>query len=133
MWGDLNWFDLCKTVQTEIIVFKDALSYGLKEVANALYKNKLLNTSWENHSKCLDGLNAMVSMMECNDIAVKNNVPLTSMSTMKDIEKYNEVDCKVMWEIIEVLRNEFSNYEITPGPYTIDTVEAIDFANSSVN
>ena len=133
MWGDLNWFDLCKTIQTEIIVFKDALSYGLKEVANALYKHKLLNTSWKNHSKCLDGLNAMVSMMECNDIAVKNNVSLTNMSIMKDIEKYNEVDCKVMWEIIEVLRNEFSNYATIPGPYTIDNVEVIDLVGSSLD
>jgi putative phage-type endonuclease len=105
-WYTLNWVDLCKIVQDEIIVFKGALKYNLKEVANALYNNNYTNTCWKTNSKCVNGLDAMVNMLKCNDIAVQQNISLVSMSTIQDIEKYNEIDCKVMWEILTVLRFE---------------------------
>jgi len=119
-WPELNWFNLYEIVREEIIVFKDALSYNLKEVANALHKNNLLDTSWKNNSKCLDGLNAMVSMLECNDIAIKNNIPLTSLSVIQDVEKYNEVDCKVMWEILDIIREKFSKFTVSSESYVTE-------------
>lgn len=132
LWKELNWVNLCDIVTDEIIVFKGSLTFKLKEVANALHKNKLLDTSWSNHSKCVDGLNAMVAMLECNDIAIKNKIPLSSMTIMQDIEKYNEVDCKVMWEILLVMREKFGNYTtINSGPYTVDSVKTINLVNIS--
>jgi putative phage-type endonuclease len=104
-WGALNWVDLCKIVQDEIIVFHGALTYNIKNVCNALYANKLVKTNWTSVSKCVNGLDAMVNIMKCDDIARESNISLRTMDVIKDIEKYNEIDCKAMWEILNVIRN----------------------------
>ena len=64
-----------------------------------MYNNNLIKTSWDESNKCDNGLNAMIL---ANEIYEKNdNVQLTDML---DIVNYNEVDCKVLYEIITYLR-----------------------------
>ena len=60
---------MSKIFLEEPIVIKNALSYSLKSVAKALYKNKLITTIWPTDSNCSDGLNAMMMAIElyCNN------------------------------------------------------------------
>ena len=94
-----TFLDLYKIFVEEPVVIKGAKSFKLKEIAKAMYNNNLIKTSWDESNKCDNGLNAMIL---ANEIYEKNdNVQLTDML---DIVNYNEVDCKVLYEIITYLR-----------------------------
>ena len=95
-----TFLDLYKIFVEEPVVIKGAKSFKLKEIAKAMYNNNLIKTSWDESNKCDNGLNAMIL---ANEIYEKNdNVQLTDML---DIVNYNEVDCKVLYEIITYLRS----------------------------
>ena len=55
-----KWVDLCKIFTMSPIIVKGALNFGLKEVAYALYKNKLIQTYWDPANPCSNGLESMV-------------------------------------------------------------------------
>ncbi len=91
---DINWADLLQVFKKEPIGINGSLKFGLKNIANALYKNGSINTKWEDSE--IDGMGAMVTAW--NSI---NNI-----EKMNSIIKYNEIDCKVLWEILYFLRNK---------------------------
>jgi hypothetical protein len=93
-----NFLDLYKVFIKEPIVIKGALNYSLKTIANAMYKLKLINTFWDSNSKCSNGLDALV---QANKIYYEN----VEVNNMLEISNYNEIDCKVLCEILEYLRN----------------------------
>jgi hypothetical protein len=97
-------FDLYKLFLDNNIVVKGALNFSLKTVANAMYKNKLITTCWDTSSICCNGLNAMYlayNLYKNNDYVDSNN------NIMKEIIKYNIIDCQVMWEMLSYLRNNY--------------------------
>lgn len=94
-----TFLDLYKVFIKEPISIKGALNYSLKTIANAMYKLKLINTFWDSNSKCSNGLDALV---QANKIYCENhNIEINKMS---DISNYNEIDCKVLCEILGYLR-----------------------------
>ena len=94
-----NWVNLCDMFREEPIVIKDCFKFNLKDIANAMRKNDMITSKIE--SDCNSGMSAMIKAWECY---TKYNNPAESR-IMRDISKYNEFDCKVLWEIIEYLRN----------------------------
>ena len=99
----LRWFDFLKQViKEEPVVVRGALSFGLKAIAQAMRNLGLIETKWE--SGPVDGLGAMVGALWCADQASKTGVSLSQIDLMKGIQEYNEVDCKVMMEIVRYLR-----------------------------
>jgi hypothetical protein len=102
-WPDLTWFDLWdKVFRAEPVMVRGAMGFGLKAVAKALHGHGLIETSW-GESK-VDGLGAMVGAWWCDAEARAQGVSMRSIPLMAEITAYNEVDCKVMMEIITVLR-----------------------------
>ena len=93
--------DLYQVFLNEPIVVKGALNYSLKSIAKALFQNKLISTIWDTSSNCANGLNAMLLAYQVYNKQDSNPV---EDFTMKEIEKYNEIDCKCLWEIINYLR-----------------------------
>ena len=93
--------DLYQVFLNEPIVVKGALNYSLKSIARALYENNLISTIWDTSSSCANGLNAMLLAYK---IYSKTDLNPNEDFTMKEIEKYNEIDCKCLWEIISYLR-----------------------------
>lgn len=99
MWKEhIEWVDMCDLFIKEPIVVKGALSFKLKEIANALFSHGLINTNWSD-SNITDGLNAMVSAIRYYNAEEKDE------NIMENITKYNKVDCKVLWEILNLLRS----------------------------
>ena len=94
--------DLYEVFIKEPIVVKGALNYSLKTITKALYKNNLIKTTWNTSNPCSNGLNAMLLAYKCYE---KNEKVTNDILTIKNIEEYNEIDCKSIWEIIEYLRN----------------------------
>jgi len=97
---DKNFLDLYQVFINEPIVIKGAFNYSLKSIANAMYHNELISTLWDSNSQCSNGLNALFlayEMYNSSDIELNNE-------KLKDIRYYNEVDCKVLYEILEYIR-----------------------------
>ena len=102
-WPDLCWYDfLQKVMRQEPVVVRGALGFGLKAVATAMHAQGFVETDWSDSP--VDGLGAMVGAWLCDDEARRSGVTMTSLSLMDEIARYNEVDCKVMMEIIRYLR-----------------------------
>jgi len=99
MWEEhIEWIDLCAIFTSEPIVVKGALSFKLKEIANALYSNGLISTNWT-ESNISDGLNAMISASKYYNSDDKDE------EVIENITKYNKIDCKVLWDILKCLRS----------------------------
>ena len=91
-----EWCDMLKLFKEEPIITRGMLNFSLKSVVNAFYNNCFIETSYT--TDVCNGLDAMVISYEYYE----NNKVKSSI--MKDIEKYNEIDCKVILEILTYLR-----------------------------
>ena len=102
-WPQLGWYDFLQNVmRKEPIVVRGAMGFGLKSMANAMRANGLIETGWEDSQ--VDGLGAMVGAWRCDAVARENGVPMSDIGLMDEITRYNEVDCRVMMEIVRYLR-----------------------------
>ena len=104
-WESPRWFDfLTRVVREEPIVVRGAFGFGLKAVARAMHDHGHIKTDWE--AGPTDGLGAMVGAWSCAAEAAERGCTLPETELMQDIARYNEVDCKVMMEIVRYLREQ---------------------------
>ena len=102
-WPSPRWFDfLRRVIHEEPVVVRGALAFGLKAVAKAMHAHGLIETVWEDGPT--DGLGAMVGAWWCQGEARRLGVPMGQIGLMQETRRYNEVDCKVMMEIVRYLR-----------------------------
>lgn len=102
-WPVVNWFDLLRRVmRKEPVVIEGSMGFGLKSVARAFHDHGLTKTDWGTSK--VDGMGAMVGAWRCDDEAAERGVRLIDTELMVEIGEYNEVDCKVMQEILYYLR-----------------------------
>ena len=102
-WPALRWFDFLKRVfRSQPVVVRGALGFGLKPVAQAMYSHGLIATQWGLGP--VDGLGAMIGAWWSYDEASNKHVRVKDIDLMQEIQRYNEVDCKVMMEIVRHLR-----------------------------
>jgi hypothetical protein len=99
-----NFIDLFEVFKKEPIVIKGAFGFSLKDIANAMYKNNMIKTCWPNNEsiKCANGQDALLLGI---NLYKENNIVREDNNILKVIRDYNEVDCKVLFEIIEYLRS----------------------------
>ena len=101
-WPSIPWSDFCEVARATPLVVKGAFGFGLKAIAKHLKRHGFIETEWTDGPG--DGLGAMVGAWHCEKVAKERKEEMISLDYMKGIEKYNRVDCKVMWEIINYLR-----------------------------
>ncbi len=101
-WKSLPWFDFLKVMKDEPIVVKGAFGFGLKAIVKKLEKHGLTTTKWEEGPA--DGLGAMVGAWHCDKISQEQGIDMDQTKIMQGIRKYNIIDCKVMWELVNYLR-----------------------------
>ena len=94
---NLKWFDLMNFFKKNKIYVLGALNFSLKTIANKMYEYNMIETIWE--SDCVNGQDAMFKSWQ-----MYTNKDINSNS-FKDIIKYNEVDCKTMYDILNYLQN----------------------------
>lgn len=97
---ELNWLDFLEVVREEPICVKGSLTFSLKDFAKAMFQLNLIQTVWEN-GEISNGLEAMYKAWKIYHKTVKT--PEDKL-TMEMIKKYNEIDCKVIYEIVNYLR-----------------------------
>lgn len=92
----VEWFDLHKLLSDTPIVIKNCLTFKIKDVGNALYKNGLIDLQWDDNGP-LNGFDAMIEGTKF--YSGKDSTGIDS------IVRYNEIDVRMMWEILKYLRN----------------------------
>jgi hypothetical protein len=104
-WPVLTWFDLLhEVVQAEPLVVRGAFSFSLKPIARALRALGHIQTHWG--EGLADGAGAMAGAWNAAIEAKRKGVTLGATDVMGEIARYNEVDCRVMAEILDYLRRE---------------------------
>ena len=99
---DKDFVDLYKLFRAEPITINGSLNFSLKSIAKAMNKKKLIKTSWDSTNPCSNGLNAMLLAHKAYS---ESNGPLSDNNViMHNIIHYNQVDCRVLWEILDYLR-----------------------------
>jgi type III restriction enzyme len=102
-WPEIRWYDLLsEVIRPTPFVVHGALGFGLKAVAKSLHALGKIDTKWEEGP--VDGLAAMVSAWHCAAESAATGAPMSEHPLMREILAYNEVDCRVMMEIVDLLR-----------------------------
>jgi putative phage-type endonuclease len=94
-----NWFDLLEVFHEEPITIAGSFDFRLKHVSRALHKHGLIKSEWPNGA--IDGMGASVAAWTVSN---STNKPLPETTVIKSIIDYNEIDCRVLWEILDYLR-----------------------------
>ena len=96
----LNLINILDHFRSEPVIVQGVFKFGLKEIGNALYKNGLINTTWGKNDNGLD------TMIRFKEICLERNknIPLKRYNEISEIIEYNMIDCRVLFDIVEVLR-----------------------------
>lgn len=98
---NLEWYDLLDFFKSNAIAVKGAFNYGLKNIAGCLHKNKLIKTRW--HDTTLDGTSAMLAAWEAEKLCIEGQIEkLIESKKIGEISRYNEVDCRALYEIMDL-------------------------------
>jgi hypothetical protein len=108
----LTMVDLCKAFRESGLILPGQLGYGLKDVAKNMYRYGMIQTTWDESADVTSGLNATIQAMKTYNYRDTE----TRRQYFRNIIDYNYVDCKVMEEILEYLRDEATR----PAPGDID-------------
>ena len=92
---DLSW-----VFKNNPIVVKGVFGYGLKPITKALHNCGLIKCEWGNG---LDGLSASLFAIETNKRCIRENTSFSDTEIAQEIVKYNEVDCRAIYEIHKLL------------------------------
>ena len=97
---NINLINILDYFKKEPLIVQGVFKFGLKSIGNSLYKNGLINTTWGEND---NGLDAMIKFKK---LCLKKNkqIPLKRYNEISEIVEYNKIDCKVLFEIIELLR-----------------------------
>ena len=98
--GELNWMDLQVIFRSNGIVYDGMNNFSLKTVAGVMRKLGYIESGWDN--EIVDGLGANLMVID----GLKAGGKLVEMNGMKELIRYNEIDCKVLYEILGYLSSE---------------------------
>jgi hypothetical protein len=102
-WPELPWFDLlANVVKAAPMTVTGAFNFGLKSIAKSMAAQGLPVTKWGDGPT--DGLGAMVAAWRVDEAVVKTGGKLFDDPLMREVADYNRVDCQVMAEILQWLR-----------------------------
>tara|TARA_Y100000768_G_scaffold331495_1_gene270743 strand:+ start:15583 stop:17322 length:1740 start_codon:yes stop_codon:yes gene_type:complete len=98
IYPELNWCDLLVVFRDSQFFIKDCFNYSLKSIVYSLNKYKFIDTKWSNLD---NGLDAMFIAYE----EYKKNISVsTDNKIINNVIKYNEIDCKVLYDILLFLK-----------------------------
>lgn len=98
----LTWIDMLKVFKDEPIVIKGVFDFSLKSIAKKLHAYGKIQNVWDTQTE--DGASVMLNAVKALKEAKMQNITLRETSHMKDIIRYNEFDCKTLYEIVKYFR-----------------------------
>jgi len=110
-WRPPKFCDFVNIMKAEPILIKGVMSFGLKDVGNGMNKLGLIDLAWPAAINGQDAMIQSLDMYHCSQTCLRtdisrerNNEDLSSNPKFKDIIDYNEIDCRMVCEIINRLR-----------------------------
>jgi hypothetical protein len=101
--AEMPWFDVLQNViRAEPVAVSGAFNFGLKAIARAMHDAGFIQTTWKDGPT--DGLGAMTATWAAAREAEARALPLSEHKLIVEIGHYNEVDCRVIAEILNWLR-----------------------------
>ena len=101
-WPPLPWFDALELFRSVPLAVTGAFDLGLKSIARAMHSAGFIATRWGEGPT--DGLGAMAGVWSAAREASSAGTSLAAHPLMVDIARYNEVDCRVLAEVLAWLR-----------------------------
>ncbi len=99
------WCDMCTMFKNGNIGVKGAKTYGLKDIAKAMYNHKMIKHIWNNDDGVSDGFGAMMAVWQINnELNKRNYTKISDDSRMNTVISYNLEDCRILHEIMNYLR-----------------------------
>lgn len=97
---NFEWIDMLDIFKKEPIVLKGCFTYKLKEIAQKMYDYGFIETIWDksNHT-CTNGMDAIIQTIKAS-----KKTDTTTQKLWNEIKLYNEIDVKVIAEIMDYLR-----------------------------
>jgi hypothetical protein len=93
MWPDPRLFDFLNlVVRKERVVVRGALGLGLKVIGKAMHAQGLIGTSWADGPT--DGLSAIMRAWPLRRRHGTRGVSMQEVDLTREIERYNDVDCR---------------------------------------
>jgi len=99
----IQFTDLYKIFISEPITIKGSLTFKLKDITNALCNLGIIKSNW-NNVNITNGFTAMLDGIAYYKAVDNNNVTREMEDVFKEIINYNELDCKVMYDILNWMR-----------------------------
>ncbi len=124
LFSNIEWVDLHLIFQGEPVGIKGCLNYSLKTIAKVFHKNNFIKTIWNQDSSCVNGADAAVEAYKIQQECEAKNIIFTDHPQTEDIIKYNEVDCKVLQEMLYYIRKHHINPEEILNP-VIESKEVV--------
>ena len=100
---DVKWTDLLKVFIEGRVGVKGALNFSLKTLVKTFHAHGYIETSYD-ESSIGDGADAAIGAFRADLECKKNGISFQEHELTKEIVKYNEIDTKVMMEILSYLR-----------------------------
>lgn len=122
----VDFFDLLDLFKTVPITIRGCLNFGLKTIAKRLFELGHIKTTWPTGISSTDGVSAMLSTYNAYKDCQKTGKKLSEHNLIKEEIKYNEVDCKVLQEIIKYLRDHHSPRLLELDMVDIERVDSDD-------
>ncbi len=94
---EINFIDLNKIFQNEPILIKGVYDFGLKSVGTVLIDLGLIECKLWSSSNISNGLEAMIEAYK---------LYATGSKDFNNIIKYNEIDCEIMYKIVDYIRRK---------------------------
>jgi hypothetical protein len=99
-----TWCDFLSVFKDEPIIIRGAMNFGLKSIVASFYDNGFIKTRWQQDSDITNGMNALIYAYQAHLECVKTETNMPDTHIIQEIIKYNEVDVRVIWEILSYLR-----------------------------
>lgn len=126
LFSDVEWVDLYDIFREEPVGVKGCLNYSLKNIAKTFHKNKFIRTIWDQNGACVNGADAAVEAYQIEKECYQKNIKFVEHPLTDEIVKYNEVDCKVLQEMLYYIRK----HHIAPNDMDVEKVDKEIFGRS---
>ncbi len=101
-----QWVDLLSIFKQEGVAIRGCLNYNLKNISASLYNLGYISTFWDKSNICTDGVNAMIQAYIAYQECQHRKVDIKSSFLMENIIEYNEIDCRVLMDILQSFREK---------------------------